>query len=396
MFDVETLFREADPARLTDLPSAGSEEGQWLYRHVTSSASFGRASAHRTRVRIVAGVGLVGVAAAVVAVVVPGSPGTPANAAAATLTRLARVAADQPPASPLPAGDYLYTASVGVELISQVHDQQPTPGASGPSGAAQQTFSVLAPVTRQVWIAADGSGRLLQSYGTPSFLTPTDRAAWVADGEPAVLQPSSNVDSLEAKGALSGPNLAGLPTDPTALLADIEARKVEDAPAGESYTFKIVGDLLRETDASPALRAALYKAAAEIPGVALVGTVSDAVGRSGTAVAYTGNGERDELIFDPTTSALLGEEVVVTDPSQLCQLDVSVGTVISETSYVTTGVVNSTSDVPAGTSIASYHVAIPADSSEGSSGTSGTSRTSSCPSAPVTTVPPVSTTLPPS
>jgi len=40
------------------------------------------------------------------------------------------------------------------------------------SGPPKQTFSVYAPVTRQVWIATDGSGRLEQSYGTPSFLTP--------------------------------------------------------------------------------------------------------------------------------------------------------------------------------------------------------------------------------
>jgi hypothetical protein len=396
MFDVETLFRESDPARRTAIPSARSEEGQWLCRQVTSGTPPQRGSAHGPRVRIAAGVGLVGVVAAVVALVVPGSPGAPTTAAAAALTRLALVAADRPASSPLPTGEYAYTASVGVEVVSQVHEQQPTAGTSGSSGAVQQTFSVLAPVTRQVWIAADGSGRLLQSYGTPSFLTSADRAAWVADGEPPVLQPSSNVDSLEAKGALAGPSLAGLPTDPARLLADIEARKVEDAPDGESYTFKIVGDLLRETNAPPALRAALYQAAAKIPGVALVGTVSDAVGRSGTAVAYTSNGVRDELIFDPTTSALLGEVTVVTDPSQLCRLDVSVGTVVGETSYVAAGVANSTSAVPTGTSIASYHVAIPTNASDGSSGASGSPRTSDCPPAPDTTVPPVSTTLPPS
>ena len=116
--------------------------------------------------------------------------------------------------------------------------------------------------------------------------------------------------------------------------------------ASAAGTFEIIGDLLRETDASPTLRATLYQAAAQIPGVTLIGTVTDAAGRSGTAVAYASNGGQDELIFDPTTSVLLGEATVVTDPSQLCRLDVSVGAVISETSYVASGVVNSTSDVP--------------------------------------------------
>ena len=387
MLDVETLFRETDPARRTAIPSVSSPEGESLYRQITSSAASQRGRRHGTRVRIVAGVGLVSVVATLVALVVLDSPGAPTNAAAAALTKLARVAADQPASSPVPAGEYVYSASVGVELISQVHEQQP-------SSSTRQTFSVVAPVTRQVWIAANGSGRLVQTYGTPRFLTPADRAAWIVDGKPAVLQPSSNVNSLEAKGALSGPSLAGLPTDPKLLLADIEARKVEDAPSGESYTFKIVGDLLQETDASPALRAALYHVAAEIPGVTFVGTVSDPVGRSGIAVAYTSGGERHELIFDPRTSALLSEETVVTNPGRLCQLDVSAGTVISETSYVATGVVNSTSDVPAGTSIASYRVAIPSNQLNSRSGASGGPTVSACPSVPHTTVPAVSTTLP--
>jgi len=41
-----------------------------------------------------------------------------------------------------------------------------------------------------------------------------------------------------------------------------------------------------------------------MPGVTLIGTVTDAAGRSGTAVAYASNGEQNELIFDPTTSVL--------------------------------------------------------------------------------------------
>ena len=112
-----------------------------------------------------------------------------------------------------------------------------------------------------------------------------------------------------------------------------------------------------------------------MPGVTLIGTVTDAAGRSGTAVAYASNGEQNELIFDPTTSVLLGEATVVTDPTQLCRLDVSVGTVLYETSYVASGVVNSTSDVPEGTSLTSYHVAIP--SSPSSSGSPSSSNCSS-------------------
>ena len=79
----------------------------------------------------------------------------------------------------------------------------------------------------------------------------------------------------------------------------------------DAGTFVMVGDLLRERAAPPALRAALYKVAAGIKGVELVGSVTDRAGRRGVAVAitstYTGARVRDVLVFDPVTSALLAE-----------------------------------------------------------------------------------------
>jgi hypothetical protein len=69
----------------------------------------------------------------------------------------------------------------------------------------------------------------------------------------------------------------------------------------ELYT--VVGDLLRESPAPPALREALYEVAAGIPGVKLVGNYQDALGRTGTAV------ERDSetLVIDPSNGQLLAE-----------------------------------------------------------------------------------------
>jgi hypothetical protein len=78
----------------------------------------------------------------------------------------------------------------------------------------------------------------------------------------------------------------------------------------------LVGDLLRESYASPQLRAALYQVGANLPGVQLIGAAKDKLGGSGIAVAYTNVGIRHELIFDPGTSAPLGERTVVVDPAQ--------------------------------------------------------------------------------
>ena len=42
------------------------------------------------------------------------------------------------------------------------------------------------PQQRQLWLGADGSGRILETVGTPTFVTPADQAAWVAHGSPAI------------------------------------------------------------------------------------------------------------------------------------------------------------------------------------------------------------------
>ena len=88
-------------------------------------------------------------------------------------------------------------------------------------------------------------------------------------------------------GLSDGPvDLSKLPTDPAQLAAMISSRKIEGGPPGPAEDFVQVGDLLRESDASPALRAALFKVAAGIPGVKLLGTVTDSDGRSGIAIAF--------------------------------------------------------------------------------------------------------------
>jgi hypothetical protein len=77
---------------------------------------------------------------------------------------------------------------------------------------------------------------------------------------------------------------------------------------GEDFTH--IGDLLRESDASPALRAAAYRAAATIPGVKLLGPTKDHLGRTGVGIGYSNGLAINELILDRQTSALLGEQTV--------------------------------------------------------------------------------------
>ncbi|MGC5410127.1 CU044_5270 family protein, partial [Streptomyces sp. DT225] len=110
--------------------------------------------------------------------------------------------------------------------------------------------------------------------------------------------------------------LASLPTDPGALLrrlaAEISAdQDARDTPAGErdpdQDAFEAIGELLRETLMPPRTAAALYKAAARIPGVSVDADAVDAAGRHGVAIGREDAGPMEPLIFHKKTKAFLGE-----------------------------------------------------------------------------------------
>ena len=103
-----------------------------------------------------------------------------------------------------------------------------------------------------------------------------------------------------------------------------------------------VGDLLRESDAPPALRSALFQVAAGIPGVKVLENVTDHAGRSGVGVMYSVRHRPGyaELIFDPKTSALLAEQTVTVN------IRTKTSTVTSWTVYLSSGVVDSITSTP--------------------------------------------------
>ena len=297
-------------------------------------ASLRRVRPPRIRWRVAIGVAATAVAIAVAlpAILPGGSPGGADPAAAAALHRFARIAARQP-AGPAPqVGQFVYTKSRSLNMGTWV---------MGNDGSL--TFSRLVPVTRQIWIGVDGSGRLLETTGTGSFPTPADEAAWEAAGSPDLHEGETSDDTfLPGPQGLSFLDLSGLPTDPDALRTAIESRAVEGGPPGDAETFTIVGDLLRETYGSPALRAALYEVAASLPGVELIGSTTDPAGRPGIAVAFENGSARNELIFDPRTAALLGERTVMTNEDD----GIPAGTIVSSAVYLSTGIVDSTNDTP--------------------------------------------------
>lgn len=151
----------------------------------------------------------------------------------------------------------------------------------------------------EAWMAADGTGRLLQraasgtdviAFGAPK--PGTDKGPWLY-------------------GPLGYRQLIRLPTNPRVLTRWIEhtAPGYGQQPVNNEQ-FTLVGDVLRNAPAPPRLRAAFLLALARLPGVQALGQTRDELGRTGVAFAMREGSSRSDLIFDPRTARLLGERTV--------------------------------------------------------------------------------------
>jgi hypothetical protein len=258
------------------------------------------------------GLGLAGAATAIVVAVLAGLGGgavQPAPASAAETLRRVAVVAERAPDVVLKPGQYWYVRSE-----------------QAGAGAGDAAF------VREDWRSIDGSGRVVQRGAEPVDVT-------------------IHGDDPKARGELYGgfpepftyEQLRALPVATDALYERLE--QLAERWAGEhgahvaleSRMFAIVGSWLRAAPPAPAkLRAALYRVAAQIPGVELMGERPDASGRPGVAVALTEEGSRRELVFDPRTTELIAERSV----------RVSTGELRWEALYVGSGVVGSTRERP--------------------------------------------------
>lgn len=129
------------------------------------------------------------------------------------------------------------------------------------------------------------------------------------DGQDTPLSFSSNYLHCPYQGGMNDPTyrfLQSLPTNPRVLLSLIEQEMQGQQPRPQE-AFTTIGDLLGEAIAPPAVSAALFRAAALIPGVTVVANATDAIGRHGVAVAMISGGVRTEWIFSKQTFQYLGE-----------------------------------------------------------------------------------------
>jgi hypothetical protein len=256
--------------------------------------------------------------------------GDSGSAAAQALDAAADVAAAQPFIPSVEA--YVYAKSMTAAPVTSL-------------GTNGEPWTVIARSTQEEWVAPDGSGRVTTGPTRLYFLGQRDRDLWLAAGSPKVGNKAS--DRSFGGGDLGYGDVAALPTDVHDLAALLRVRaQIADDP--DVQMLVIIGDLLRRTDAPPQLRASLYRVAAAIPGVELLGRVTDAAGRPGLAVGITSDAtgwlERTELVFDPATSRLLGERTELLE--RVDWIDASPPVVIAYSVYVAAGTVDSTSERP--------------------------------------------------
>lgn len=183
--------------------------------------------------------------------------------------------------------------------------------------------------TRQVWLSPDG------------------RDGWLI--EPGETDEKGETLAGENPASAAYDALAKLPTDPDALLRriyrDSDAVRDKEVPRDQA-AFVAIGDLLTESYPPAGLTAALYRAAARIPGVVAVDDAVDAVGRHGVAIARENDtdGERTEWIFDKKTLRFLGERTVVVRESPDDPFEA--GTVVSTSAITERAVVDANKQAP--------------------------------------------------
>lgn len=257
--------------------------------------------------------------------VAPGPGDAPAapSGPALVLRLAAQHAADTPVLKARP-NQFLFIDSVEVQSSTDLKEGpngEPVPGKTTVSG----------PQRTRTWLSVDGTrdGLVIQE---PAPSDGRQRATRTHIDGCTNGRQAETIDRPETTRKVAcTPEPAyqpdSVPTDPEALLAHVyklaRAKPTFVHVAGllgekhngyvrlsdDQRAFQEIAELLYSNH-SPAVQAAAFRAADGIAGVQVRGGVSDASGRAGVAVTRTEAGTREELVFNPTTYAYLGHNMI--------------------------------------------------------------------------------------
>lgn len=200
---------------------------------------------------------------------------------------------------------------------------------SGMQAADGSDIAWQVTIQNQLYVPADKEGEWVWSRGEPVPIESSSDAEEAAAADLAELR-SQGVQPDPAVGIQRAPGGAfyghapmviigtplqeagSLPRDPQALLDLIYERTKGSGKTPEREAFVTIADGLR-TGAVPAdLRAAMYKAAALIPGVTVGDRQATVDGRTGIAIGLPFEDiERYDIIIDPVSGLVVGEQHVL-------------------------------------------------------------------------------------
>ncbi len=307
--DIQSLLGDADPA------TAGLDDATraWLLHTRQAITAQPRRPARRARApvphrargprrRVLAAAGALAVAAGLAGglLAAPLTGKGPAGGGHAKLSLTAAqflnhaaAAAARQPALHVRDGQYMYIAS-------EVRWATTFATAGGGDGR-----TVVEPLhKREIWLpVADICKPGLLRYSSPGPATKINGASGL---------PCPN------RGGWGDPTyrfLQSLPASPRALLNMIYAATKGRGQGLNREAFATIGDMLREAIAPPDVSAALYRAAALIPGVRVIPHATDILGQSGIGVQFARSKSpapgvppyRPTWIFNPSTLQWIGE-----------------------------------------------------------------------------------------
>ncbi|MEV4093242.1 CU044_5270 family protein [Streptosporangium saharense] len=203
-------------------------------------------------------------------------------------------------------------------------------------GGEGDRYRVTEAQLTEQWVAEDGQVWVgTRSLGTRPA-SQADKQAWHRDGSPTEWQvPGGTLSTAPGRGHLEAvtdgtafsmagrkmtlEQIRGLPTDPVSLREQV-AELVRDAPGGslDGVVADALSGLLWSKPSPPKVRAAAYRALADLPEVRYLGEAEDEQGRAGEAFSFTlqtaGASRlpatvRRTLVIDPVTSQVLSSTV---------------------------------------------------------------------------------------
>jgi len=247
-----------------------------------------------------------------------------AGGLAATVTAVALVLqvvplGDRPPAARAQAADILLAAAaqatlqpdqvvrpeqfIAIESVATVRSTRESTGES-----------IVHAVHRWAWLSADGTH--------DGLIREQNRAG---DSTDLPVPGCTDGHVTQSKGGVTAVSpctpdpayVEGLPTTVDGMLVYLYRNADSTKNPRDQEAFQAAANLIGEAYRRPAVLAAVYGALAKIPGVAVVGDVTDEAGRSGVAISLREvQGTRTDLIFDPASHAYLGVRTVAGDEVQ--------------------------------------------------------------------------------